>query len=210
MLNSKFKIHEHKENDKDLVDNIIDIFEEKVNTLVNNEDNKIPFDEKKIIRVIKKNCFDPVQEYCKTCKRDDYDENRDYNSCWHFKKKIDYVEVFEFAKFFKKYCNEYEGHYAMSNKDLGSKFEDFCKKILKMEFTTWNAKVILTGANINEVESTIRVGNTNIEGIRKGKFDAGVLVGVLKQRIQKSAYNTANLSEEEIIVTTYIEIGGQI
>ncbi|CAG8844227.1 1762_t:CDS:1, partial [Gigaspora margarita] len=57
--------------------------------------------------------------------------------------------------------------------------------------------------NVNEVESTIRVGNTNIEGIRKGKFDAGILVGVLYNRIQNSAYNATNLSEEEIIVTTY-------
>ncbi|CAG8838259.1 7827_t:CDS:1, partial [Gigaspora margarita] len=39
----------------------------------------------------------------------------------------------------------FERKFDESNKDLGSRFEDFCEKILKMEFTTWNAKVILTG-----------------------------------------------------------------
>ncbi|CAG8843526.1 22618_t:CDS:2, partial [Gigaspora margarita] len=56
--------------------------------------------------------YDPVQEYCKICKRDDFDENGDYNPCCHFKEKIDFVKVFEFAKFSKEYCNKYEDHYA--------------------------------------------------------------------------------------------------
>ncbi|CAG8788918.1 44609_t:CDS:1 [Gigaspora margarita] len=114
------------------------MFVVKVKTLVNDEDDKIPYDEKrKIMRMIKKvmenrkhskiakekfqsiledKCkeygYDPIQEYCKTCKRDDFDENGDYNPCCHFKEKIDFVKVFEFAKFSKERCNEYD-HYAV-------------------------------------------------------------------------------------------------
>ncbi|CAG8854630.1 26179_t:CDS:1, partial [Gigaspora margarita] len=57
--------------------------------------------------------YDPVQEYCKICKRDDFDENGDYNPCWHFKEKINFLKVLEFAKFFKQYCDKYGDYYAV-------------------------------------------------------------------------------------------------
>ncbi|CAG8856960.1 33253_t:CDS:1, partial [Gigaspora margarita] len=114
------------------VNDIIDRFVKKFNTLINDEDNKIPTDEKrKIMRMIKKvlenkkysgqakekfqqilenkckeYCFEPFQEYCQICKRGDYDENWEYNPCWHAKQKIDFVKIFEFAKFSKGYCDK--------------------------------------------------------------------------------------------------------
>ncbi|RIB07315.1 hypothetical protein C2G38_2046105 [Gigaspora rosea] len=137
-LNTLFKFRQgYKENDKDFVDDIIDRFVDKVNTLINDEDDIIP-EKRRIMRMINKvwenrkyskiakekfqqilenKCkeygYDPVQEYCKICKRDDFDENGDYNPCCHFKEKIDFVNVFEFAKFSKEYCEKYENHYAV-------------------------------------------------------------------------------------------------
>ncbi|CAG8622477.1 15641_t:CDS:2, partial [Racocetra persica] len=63
---------------------------------------------------------------------------------------------------------------------------------------------------VNEVEAAIRVGNKDIEGIKKEKFAVSILVGVTKYRIQPSAYKVANLSQEKIIVTAYVNIYKEI
>ncbi|CAG8813780.1 13196_t:CDS:2, partial [Racocetra persica] len=46
----------------------------------------------------------------------DFDENWEYNPCCHIKQKIDFVEVFEFAKFSKGYCDK--DHYEVAAKEF--------------------------------------------------------------------------------------------
>ncbi|CAG8744770.1 4035_t:CDS:2, partial [Racocetra persica] len=45
--------------------------------------------------------------------------------------------------------------------------------------------------NVNEVESTVRVRNLNIEGIRKEEFDIGFLVILKCTRVRKIAFQIA-------------------
>ncbi|CAG8843246.1 16782_t:CDS:1, partial [Racocetra persica] len=45
--------------------------------------------------------------------------------------------------------------------------------------------------NVNEVESTVRVGNLDIEGIRKGEFDTGFLVVLKCTHVRKIAFQIA-------------------
>ncbi|CAG8604400.1 10824_t:CDS:2, partial [Scutellospora calospora] len=107
-----------------------------------------------------------------------------------------------------------------SSVELGERFEKFCMKWLEGRFLRWSAKVIWTGgsgdegkdivmeiceytAHVNEVEITIKRGNRDIEGIRKGKFDFGLLVGIYSYSIRPAALKAVDLSEEIIIVTTY-------
>ncbi|CAG8509647.1 9563_t:CDS:2, partial [Racocetra persica] len=57
--------------------------------------------------------------------------------------------------------------------------------------------------NVNKVESTVRVGNLDVEGIRKGEFDAGFLIVLKCTCVKKIAFQIAGLSKEKIIITTY-------
>ncbi|CAG8458733.1 5511_t:CDS:2 [Gigaspora margarita] len=70
-LNTIFKLHKHEKNDKDLVDNIIDIMIKKV--MENRKHSKIA--KEKFQQILENKCkeyrYDPVQKYCKICKRDD-------------------------------------------------------------------------------------------------------------------------------------------
>ncbi|CAG8833008.1 32758_t:CDS:2, partial [Gigaspora margarita] len=45
--------------------------------------------------------------------------------------------------------------------------------------------------NVTEVESTVRVGNLDVEGIRKGEFDARFLVVLKCTRVRKIAFQIA-------------------
>ena len=47
------------------------------------------------------------------------------------------------------------------------------------------------------------MGNLDVEGIRKGEFDAGFLVVLKCTRVRKIAFQIAGLSKEKIIITTY-------
>ncbi|CAG8839858.1 9554_t:CDS:2, partial [Gigaspora margarita] len=86
-----------------------------------------------------------------------------------------------------------------SSKNLGMRFEKFCVSLLG-EFKIWGANIVHTGINVTEVESTVRVVNLDIEGIRKEEFDAGFLVVLKCTRVRKIAFKIASLSKEKIIM----------
>ncbi|CAG8534627.1 6412_t:CDS:10, partial [Racocetra persica] len=139
--------------DKNFMDDIIDKFVNKFKILINDEDDKISSDKKikivgminevlknrtyskkakeKFQHILENTCedygYDPIQEYCKICNQGDYDENWEYNLCWHFKEKIDFFQVYNFVKFFKKYCNK--DHYDVVSHLFFNK--DLSKLILK-------------------------------------------------------------------------------
>ncbi|CAG8629059.1 892_t:CDS:2 [Dentiscutata erythropus] len=147
VLSTLYNQTEFKKNDKEFMDVDMDNFENNLKILIN-EDEKIPDNEKiKMIKEILENSknaeakFRQILEdtlaiikYCRFCKRGNFDDEGLYNPCWH---KIDFVEIFKFAKFSKNYCDK-DNYYDVvsqkfNNKDLSRLILKQCKLLYLFE-----------------------------------------------------------------------------
>ncbi|CAG8804562.1 9281_t:CDS:2, partial [Cetraspora pellucida] len=116
-----------------------------------------------------------------------------------------YFEIEEFVRI------KGESSYA-----LGRRFELFCCELLARYFEELGAIVTHTGASSDGGRDIIvdmdgyrfvvqcrEEADAFLTVVRRGNFDFGILVGVLEQKIAKGAYDAADESGGDIIVTLY-------
>ncbi|CAG8633030.1 20294_t:CDS:2 [Gigaspora margarita] len=130
------------------------------------------------------------------------------------------IQEFEIPEFFR-FVGE-------TSKAMGDRFEWFSAELLRRYFERLGVRVTQTGGpNDKDRDIVIEIcgyigviqckawfakyiSRKEVDEFRSvvsdGRFDFGVVVGVLEEKISDEAYNSAERSEHDIIVTTYRKI----